>query len=93
MVLTVKLPTGGTLKWTINRSGEKLEVAFSNDPAVLKRQCKIVQDYINGLKGTNKEKFDQLEELAKGCSSGANLCDNMQAHIFSTQIYPNANRR
>jgi len=90
--MTIKLPSGGSLKWIINRSGERMEIAFSNDPAVLKRQCKIVKDYTDSLKGTHKERFDQLEELAKMCQSGANLCDNMQAHIFSTQIHPNAHR-
>jgi hypothetical protein len=35
MSITAKFPSGANFRYFIGRSGEKLETAFSNDPAII----------------------------------------------------------
>jgi hypothetical protein len=79
MWLKATLPSGGYFKFTVNRSGEKLEMAFSPDNAIAKRQSRVFMDYMKLRKGeTNQDRFNRLEELAKISYSGANLLNRMQ---------------
>jgi hypothetical protein len=66
-------PSGASLKFRIGRSGETLEVAFSNDQATLKEQTKKIQKWLDFQEGekTNQDRFDRLEKIGKQASSGA----------------------
>lgn len=60
MLFDAKFPSGAQITWSITRSGERLSLALSNDPAVFKYQAKIIKSYIDRLEGTNEEKFSEL---------------------------------
>ena len=55
MTIQAKLPSGASLKFSINRSGERLEVAFSNNTIVLKEQTDAIQNWLKLRKGENNE--------------------------------------
>ena len=80
MSINAKFPSGASLKYSIGRSGEKLELAFSNDSAELKKQIKIVSKWLELRKGeTNKNVFDRLETLCKKCNSGKEFMSYIKA--------------
>jgi hypothetical protein len=56
-----KFPTGGTVRFSITRSGEQLGVAGSNDPATAKLQLKAVAAWIERLRAAMKG-----QELERG---------------------------
>ena len=64
MSLSAKLSSGASLKFSIGRSGEKLEIAFSNDPIVLKDQLVKMQEWLKFKNGeTNLERFARLRQV------------------------------
>ena len=79
MSLTAKFPSGASLKFSVGRSGDRLELAFSNDSAELKRQMKAVSEWIDFQKGEkNQDRFDRLEALCKKCKSGAEFMSHIK---------------
>jgi hypothetical protein len=79
MSIIAKFPSGANFRYFIGRSGEKLEVAFSNDSKELKEQVKIFSNWVKPRKGeTNLDVFNRLEELCKRCKSGKELINLMK---------------
>jgi hypothetical protein len=82
MSLSVKLPTGGSMKFSVGRSGERLEVCFSNDDNELMGQTNSVKLYMKLMEGeTNQGRFDRLESLLRaqgGCKSGRTVVSRMR---------------
>jgi hypothetical protein len=86
MSISGKMPSGASLKWSINRNGERLEVAFSNDTNVLKTQLQVVQKWIEYRAGeSNQSRFDRMETLLKTCNSGSDVITKMQAELSSVK--------
>ena len=74
MWITAKFPSGANYKFKVDRRGEKLEIAFSNDTAELAKQSRVFLKWIQLRKGeTNEERFNRLEKLTKECKSGKEL--------------------
>lgn len=74
MSISAKFPSGANFKFSIGRSGERLELAFSNDSAELKEQSKIFVNWMKFRDGEkNEDRFNRLEELCKKCRSGKEL--------------------
>ena len=60
MSITAKFPSGANFRYFIGRSGEKLEIAFSNDSKELKEQSKIFAAWVKLRKGkTNIDVFNR----------------------------------
>lgn len=79
MSISVKFPSGANFRFSIGRSGEKLEIAFSNDPKELKEQSKIFQNWMKFLEGEkNEDRFNRLENICKKCKSGKELISLMK---------------
>ena len=79
MSLSAKFPSGASLKFSVGRSGEKLELAFSNDSAELKIQSKIVSKWLDFKEGEkNEDRFNRLEALCKKCKSGKEFMTHIQ---------------
>lgn len=77
--LTAKFPSGASLKFSVGRSGDRLELAFSNDPSHLSRQAKIVAEWMDFREGeTNQDRFDRLESLCKKCKTGAEFMSHIR---------------
>jgi hypothetical protein len=72
MSISVKLHTGASLKFSINRLGEKLELAFSNDAEILRNQMSSMKNWLELRKGENNlQRFDRLENLMRNSTSGS----------------------
>ncbi len=79
MSISAKFPSGANFRFSIGRSGEKLELAFSNDPAELKEQSRIFVNWIKFREGEkNEDRFNRLEGLCKKCKSGKELINLMK---------------
>lgn len=79
MSISAKFPSGANFRFFIGRSGEKLELAFSNDEKELNEQMKIFTAWMKYREGeTNVERFNRLEELCKKCKSGKELINLMK---------------
>jgi len=79
MSLSAKFPSGASLKFSVGRSGERLELAFSNDSAELKIQSKIISKWLDFQKGeTNQDRFDRLESLCRKCKSGKEFMSHIK---------------
>ena len=77
--LTIKYPSGATFKYKINRSGEDLEMAFSNNPTELKQQLSETRAWINTLTGTNFERIKHIEAILGKAKSGREAIELMRA--------------
>ena len=73
--LSAKFNSGASLKYSISRNGEKLDLAFSNDATVLKEQSRIICEWLDSKKETNQERIDRLEEVCKKVNSGKEFID------------------
>jgi hypothetical protein len=74
MSLSAKFHSGASLKFLVNRSGERLEVAFSNDPEMAKEQTRTLAKWLEPRdKEVNSDIFERLEKLCKECTSGKDL--------------------
>lgn len=79
MSISAKFPSGANFKYSIGRSGERLELAFSNDNSELKEQTKIFMNWMKYRDGEkNADRFNRLEELCKKCKSGKELINLMK---------------
>lgn len=79
MWISAKFPSGASYKFRIDRNGEKLEMAFSNDDNEAKVQIKIFNNWLKFRpKETHADRFDRLERLTKQCSSGKMLIKLME---------------
>jgi len=77
--LTAKFPSGASLKFSVGRSGDRLELAFSNDSAQLSKQAKAVAEWMDFRDGEkNQDRFDRLEDLCKKCKSGAEFMSHIK---------------
>ena len=71
MKIEIFFPSGASLKFRIGRSGETLEIAFSNDSQTLKTQSAQVRKWLEQRKEeTNQDRFDRLEKTARQAKSG-----------------------
>src|SRR5580693_8934018 len=77
MSVTIKYPTGGKLKYTVNRSGETLEVAFSNDPISNSLQARAVAKWIESLKGNNTQRMDAIILHFGNYTSGSSAVEGL----------------
>ena len=74
MWIAAKFPSGANYKFKVDRNGERLEIAFSNNTAELAKQSRIFLKWMQFRKGENNEqRFDRLEKLTKECKSGKEL--------------------
>ena len=75
MAISAKFPSGASLKFSIGRSGETLDLRFSNDRSELKKQSKIMSKWLDFKKGekTNAERFDRIESFLAPFKSGAQV--------------------
>lgn len=79
MWISAKFPSGASYKFRVDRDGERLEVAFSNDTKELNIQIKIFNKWMKlKPKETNADRFDRLERLTKQCTSGKMLIKLME---------------
>jgi len=79
MWISAKFPSGASYKVTINRNGERLQMAFSNDDKEASMQIKIFNNWLKFRpKETNEERFERLERLTKQCTSGKMLIKLME---------------
>ena len=79
MWITAKFPSGATYKFRVDRNGEKLEMAFSNNDAEANDQIKIFNNWLKFRpKETHADRFDRLERLTKQCTSGKMLIKLME---------------
>jgi hypothetical protein len=84
MSISGKFPSGASLKFSIGRSGEKMELSFSNDINVLKAQMKTFKSWMDYRPNeTNLDRFDRLEKILQGCQSGAQVISKMEADLAS----------
>jgi len=82
MWISAKFPSGASYKFRVDRYGEKLEMAFSNNDAESKIQIRIFQNYMKFRpKETNEDRFNRLERLTKQCTSGKMLIKLMEESI------------
>jgi hypothetical protein len=83
MSLNAKLPSGASLKFSIGRSGEKLELAFSNDIKILKEQMIKMTNWIKTRPTeTNIQRFERLENLLNSCNTSVEVMDKIEQNIF-----------
>jgi hypothetical protein len=81
MWLEAKFVSGASFKYTINRNGERLELAFSNNDAVREQQSQEVMQWMKLRKGeTNKQAFERLEKVASISASGVEVIKNLQKY-------------
>ena len=83
MSLSAKFPTGGTFKYSVGRSGERLEVCFSNDDNTLCGETNSFKLWLK-LYENNGERFEALENLLKaqgGCKSGKQVIARMRYEL------------
>jgi len=78
MSMTVKFKSGANFKYSIGRSGKKLQLAFSNDSNELKNQMEIFQLWLKKENLTHEERFSKLETLCNKCNSGKELIELMK---------------
>lgn len=79
MWIEAKFPSGASYKFKIDRNGERLEMAFSNNDVEARTQMNIFGAYMKFKKGeTNENRFNRLERLTKQCKSGKELINLMQ---------------
>jgi hypothetical protein len=82
MWISAKFPSGASYKFKVDRNGERLEMAFSNNDAESKIQIRIFQNYMKFRpKETNEDRFNRLERLTKQCVSGKMLIKLMEESI------------
>jgi hypothetical protein len=82
MSLSAKMPSGASLKFSIGRNGEKLELAFSNDTKVLQAQMSVVKKWIDYReKETNISRFDRLEKILVESKSGSEVISKMEKEL------------
>lgn len=68
---TITYPTGGRIKYKINRSGETIEIAFSSNPAELQQQAKEVRAWVGNLScATLDERIDTFGAFFGKFNSG-----------------------
>ena len=81
MRLDANLPSGASLSFRAGRSGEKLEIAFSNDDATAKIQMEKMRNWLNWRKDENFQKvFDRLEKVLRASKSGAEVISNLEKY-------------
>lgn len=85
MMFKAWFPSGAVLNWRISRTRETLDVRFSNDDDVLKKQVKVVAKYLKKLQGNNAMKFHMLEQLVLPCKFG---CDVIRAMESAIELMP-----
>jgi len=87
MSISVKLPSGASLKFSVDRDGDDLELAFSNDRKELKRQAKVAEKYLdfNGLEN-NLERFERFEKFLKSrdWKSGREMIAAMEDEVANS---------
>lgn len=72
MSLSAHFPSGASLRFAIGRSGDKLDLNFSNDPKILKEQGKILIKWLDYReKENNEQRFARLEKICMLAKSGA----------------------
>lgn len=82
MTISAKFPSGATLSFSINRSGEKLALAFSNDQKVLQEQTKVMSKWLEPHKNeTHQQRFDRLESVLRASASGAEVISKVSHEI------------
>lgn len=83
MSITGKFPSGAFFKFAVGRSGETLDLRFSNDRKVLKEQVNIFSKFMNlNEDENNTERFERLENLCKGLKSGGQVIEKMKAALI-----------
>lgn len=86
MNLSITYPSGGRFKWSINRSGERLMVGFSNDRVELAAQTEKIKSYLLALPGTNKERMDAAKVFFEMFTSGREAIDAIQVQTSKQLI-------
>jgi hypothetical protein len=72
--VSAKFPTGGVLRFSISRAGERLTVGLSNDRETLLAQSRKISAWVALRSGeTNGQRIDRLAAICERCGSGAEL--------------------
>ncbi len=77
MTISKNFETGGTFKLSMGRASERLAVAFANDHVTARKQVGTIQLWLHSFKGTNLEKFDELERILSSSRSGEEVIEKM----------------
>jgi hypothetical protein len=86
MQIDGRFPSGAKFSFLVTRTGERLDVAFSNDSKELKEQTLIFNQWIKLRKEeTNAERFARLEAFSCTCSSGKELIEKMKYSLSSKE--------
>lgn len=72
MSISAHFPSGAFFKFSIGRSGEKIDIRFSNDQKELSEQAKKFLKWIDYReKETNIDRFARIEKACQMSRSGA----------------------
>lgn len=78
MWIKAQLPSGAWFKFTVNRGGERLEAALSNDSATLKQQLQQLRAWLNFRSGENNlQRFQRIRAVAEASRNSAELISNL----------------
>jgi hypothetical protein len=80
--LSAKLPSGASLKFSINRGSERLAMAFSNDSKIAGEQLKAMSSWLKfrDEDETNIQRIERLESVLKMSNSGAEVIANLDKY-------------
>lgn len=81
MTISGKMMSGASVKLTINRNGERLESALSNDPDVAGKQLATLTSWLKLRKGeSNEDRFDRLEKVLNLSENSTEFINNLKTH-------------
>lgn len=77
-----QFPSGAHFKFHVNRNGETLELAFSNDVNILRNQQRVFMKWMDFRKGEKHiDRFNRLKAIVAGCKSGGELIAKMEKEL------------
>lgn len=72
------LNSGASVEFTVNRGGERLVAALSNNTTIAEVQIKSLQEWLKFREGEcNEQRFERLERLLMASNDSASLINNM----------------
>lgn len=82
MWIAAKYPSGGSVRYSVTRNGERLTLAFSNNENESKVQGSIFSAYVQCRKNESyMDVFNRLEIILKSCESGKEVIAKMNVSL------------
>jgi hypothetical protein len=79
LALTTTFPSGGSLKFSVSRGGEKLMVGFSNDPVICKQQLACVAKWVKlSDSESNGQRMLRIKSMCESCNSGSEMIEKIK---------------